>query len=163
MTIARRSFFAGLGAVTVGLLIPRLAPGHLGPGTERDSSPALPPPAARPTVAEVVVRCEDSFRPERLVVAEEIAPMFAIDGIEATPRPAPAALPEPPALPAGMPAPRAWGLPSVGEIRFRVRYVGDDPRGLPFRARLVGRIVDSSGAPREVALPVDSVDAVAPG
>ena len=39
------------------------------------------------------------------------------------------------------------------EIRFRVRYVGDDPRGARFTAALLGRGVDGNG---RCVLPIDS-------
>jgi hypothetical protein len=39
------------------------------------------------------------------------------------------------------------------EIRFRVRYVGKDPRGARFTAALFGRSVDHGG---RLVLPIDS-------
>jgi hypothetical protein len=157
MEITRRSFLAGLGSVTVGLLFARKLDRVL-ESLERDLVAEQQTPDQLPSAAEIVVQPQMAFRPERLVVPIAIASLFVIEDIRighvsqfvgqggvsakmfSSDALADAAL----HLDAAAP-----GI----EIRFRVRYVGDDPRGARFTAALIGRGVDSRG---RLVLPIDS-------
>ena len=155
MELTRRSFLAGLGSVTVGLLFARKLDAVL-ESLERDLVAEQQTPDQLPSAAEIVVQPQTAFRPERLVVPIAIAELFVIENI--TIGHASQFVGEG-GISARMFAPDTDTLlhleaaaPGV-EIRFRVRYVGDDPRGARFTAALIGRGVDSRGS---LVLPIDS-------
>lgn len=74
MDMNRRSFLKGVGGVSVALLF-RSKSGVLEPSWVPDYE------RRRPSGAEVVVTPQNHFRPERLVVADNIARHFIIEGI----------------------------------------------------------------------------------
>ena len=156
MKITRRSFLAGLGSVSVGLLFARKLDCVL-ESLERDLVAEQQTPDQQPSAAEIVVVTDAAFRADRLVIPVAVAPLFTIEDIRigvvsqfmhnAGP------------LPAEVFASDAHDMSmcldtaAAGtEIRFRVRYVGDDPRGARFTAALFGTAVDGG---RRV-LPIDS-------
>lgn len=157
MAITRRSFLAGLGSVSVGLLFHRRLNAVL-ESLERDlvDEPVVPnqPPAA----AEIVVLPQAAFRPERLMVDQAIAPSFVIENIHidghaqfAPGNVVPAEL----FTSSAMDVPLRLDAAAAGtEIRFRVRYVGSDPAGARFVAALVGR--SANGSNHRLILPIDS-------
>jgi hypothetical protein len=156
MEITRRSFLAGLGSVTVGLLFARKLDAVLD-SLERDFVAEQQAPDQLPSAAEIVVVSDVAFRAERLVIATDIAPLFVIEDIRigrtsqfATAGEIPAEMFSPQMLPAHLALDAA--APGI-EMRFRVRYVGKDPRGARFQAALIGRGVDSVG---RRMLPIDS-------
>jgi len=157
MEITRRSFLAGLGSVTVGLLFARRLDRVL-ESLEEDLVAEQQAEGQQPSAAEVIVVPDVAFRAERLVVAAEVAPLFAIEDIRvgsasqfvAEGGPIPAELFSADAIDMAM---RLDAAPGGTEIRFRVRYVGTDPGGARFTAALVGTAVDGGG--RRV-LPIDS-------
>ena len=158
MEITRRSFLAGLGSVSVGLLFWRKLDAVLD-SLERDLVAEQQAPDQQPSAAEIVVRSEIAFRPERLVVAVAIARLFTIENIVIG-NVSQFAQPQAGPLPAEMFSADSLenfvglGVAAPGmEIRFRVRYVGSDPRGARFIAALFGTTVD--GGSRRV-LPIDS-------
>lgn len=157
MEITRRSFLAGLGSVSVGLLFWRKLD-HVLDSLERDLVAEQQTSDQLPSAAEIVVQSETAFRAERLVIAAAIAPLFVIEDIRigtasqfASAGPIPAELFSPDAHDTLM---RLDAAAAGTEIRFRVRYVGDDPRGAHFTAALFGRTVD--GGDRLRVLPIDS-------
>jgi hypothetical protein len=158
MTITRRSFFAGLGAVSVGLLFRRRLDAVL-ESLEQDlvDEPVVPdqPPAA----AEIIVLPQAAFRAEHLVVASAIASSFVLENIYIGGRPqlaaggsaVPAELFTASALDSAF---RLETASAQTEIRFRVRYVGSNPAGARFLAALIGRSTD--GPDCRLVLPIDS-------
>jgi hypothetical protein len=158
VAITRRSFLAGLGSVSVGLLFRRRLDAVL-ESLERDlvDEPAVPdqPPSA----AEVVVQPQVAFRAEGLVVAALVADSFVLENICIGGRPQ-FALNN--AVPAGLFTPAAVNDTALRldaaaagtEIRFRVRYVGANPAGARFLAALIGR--SSGSSDRSLVLPIDS-------
>lgn len=156
MEITRRSFLAGLGSVTVGLLFARKLDAVLD-SLESDLVAEQQTEDQLPSAAEIVVVPQASFRAERLVVPFSIAPLFVIEdirignasqfgsggGISAA------------MFSAGVfDSDLRLDAATVGtEIRFRVRYVGKDPRGARFTAALMGRSLDGPG---QLVLPIDS-------
>lgn len=160
MSITRRSFLAGIGSVSVGLLFRRRLDAVLD-SLERDLADEPQTPAQEPSAVDIVIRPEVAFRPERLVVASEIAAAFVLENIRvdeisqfaASSCPVPAEMFTATALDAGILL--ATAHPGT-EIRFRVRYVGQSPAGERFRAVLLGTSVDSARLTR-VALPIDSM------
>lgn len=154
--LTRRSFLAGLGSVSVGLLFARKLDRVL-ESLERDLVAEQQAPDQLPSAAEIVVQPQTTFRPERLVIPITIAALFVIEdirigqasqfvgagGLSAQLFSSDAINP-PLHLDAAMP-----GI----DIRFRVRYVGDDPRGARFTAALIGTGVDGRG---RLVLPIDS-------
>jgi len=160
VALTRRSFLAGLGSVSVGLLFRRQLDGVLA-SLERDlvDEPAAPDQA--PSAAEIVISPQQAFRPTRLVVATAIAPLFAIEdivvGIASQFAPG-VAIPGDLFTTVTPDAALAFGVaPAGAEIRFRVRYVGKDPRGARFTAALFGKSVDGGGT---LVLPIDSGTAI---
>jgi len=156
--LTRRSFLKGVGAVSVGLLFPRKLARVL-ESLERDLVAEQETPDQAPTAADIVVGPDAAFRPERLVVHPATAALFVIEDIRVG-----AAAHVVQALPAELfvsdaPTPvLSFDTASAGvEIRFRVRYVGDDPRGARFQAALIGRSVAGVG---RLVLPIDSVRAI---
>lgn len=157
MDLTRRSFLAGLGSVSVGLLFARKLDRVL-ESLERDLVAEQQSPGQLPSAAEIVVQPQTGFRPDHLVIPIAIASLFVIEdiwigqasqfvgngGLSAQLFSSDAINP-PLNLDAAMP-----GM----EIRFRVRYVGDDPRGARFTAALTGPSVDGSRGRR--VLPIDS-------
>ena len=157
MEITRRSFLAGIGSVTVGLLFARKLDAVLD-SLERDLVAAQQTPDQQPSAAEIVVHSETAFRAERLVVAAAIAPLFVIENIRIG---GVSQFARDQALSAEVFSPEAYNTEmrldvAAGgtEIRFRVRYIGDDPRGACFIAALFGTTVDGGGSRR--VLPIDS-------
>jgi hypothetical protein len=141
MEITRRSFLAGLGSVSVGLLFARKLDSVI-ESLERDLVAEQQAPDQLPSAAEIVVSPQTAFRPERLVVPFEIAPLFAIENIsigkvsqfaQAGPIPDEMFSVNSPENFAAMDT-AAPGM----DIRFRVRYVGKDPRGARFTAAVFG-------------------------
>lgn len=156
MDLTRRSFLAGLGSVSVGLLFARKLDRVL-ESLERDLVAEQQAPDQLPSAAEIVVQPQTTFRPERLVIPITIAALFVIEDIRIGQASqfvgagglsaqlfASDAINPPLHLDAAMP-----GI----DIRFRVRYVGDDPRGARFTAALIGTGVDGRG---RLVLPIDS-------
>lgn len=162
MEFTRRSFLAGLGSVTVGLLFARKLD-HVLDSLERDLVAEQQFPEQLPSAAEIVVVTAVAFRPDRLVVPATIGPLFVIEDIRigrvsqfvASGGSIPADVFAPDAVDASMFLDAAAG---GTEIRFRVRYVGADPHGARFTAALIGRNVDGAG--RHV-LPIDSGSPIA--
>jgi len=157
MEITRRSFLAGIGSVTVGLLFARKLDAVLD-SLERDLIAEQQAPDQQPCAVDIVVMPQRTFRAERLVVPAAIAPMFVIEEIRiggahqfAATGGVPAKLFSPDIIDGYM----HLDVAPVGtEIRFRVRYVGSDPRGARFFALLLGRGVE--GDRRMMMLPIDS-------
>lgn len=156
MEITRRSFLAGLGSVTVGLLFARKLDTVLD-SLERELVAEQQTPDQLPSVAEIVVVSDVAFRAERLVVAADIAPLFVIEDIRVGRASQ--------FVGGGGVSAELFASHMVGmdlsldaaaagiEMRFRVRYVGKDPRGARFMASLIGRGVDGGG---RRMLPIDS-------
>jgi hypothetical protein len=155
MELTRRSFLAGIGAVSVGLLFRRKLDAVLD-SLEQDLIAEQQAADQLPSAAEIVVMPQMAFRPERLVVASNIAPDFIIENIQIG---AQAQF-----IGAGISA-EVFTSNAVNmdvrfdtaapgtEIRFRVRYVGKDPRGARFQAAMIGRGADNSAMR---VLPIDS-------
>ena len=160
MTITRRSFFAGLGAVTVGLLFRRQLDAVLN-SLEQDLVTEPVRPDQRPSAAEIIVVPQTTFRAEQLVVVSTIATSFVIENIYVDGHPQlttrteiPAALFTLTALDAT--ALRLESAAPATEIRFRIRYVGSNPAGERFLATLIGTSVNSAGQKQQQLLPIDS-------
>jgi hypothetical protein len=158
MMITRRSFFTGLGAVSVGLLFRRQLDAVL-ESLERDLVDEPVVPDQLPSAAEIVVLPQTAFRPQRLVVAATIAASFIIEDIYiggqsqfAPGSELPAELFTAEAVDSALclTTATAWT-----EIRFRVRYVGSDPAGARFYAALIGRCTDGDSNCLQL-LPIDS-------
>ena len=157
MAITRRSFLAGLGSVSVGLLFRRKLDAVL-ESLERDQLSDEPSaPDQLPSAAEIVVCPQATFLPQRLVVAAAIAPVFVIEDIRIG---AVSQVVHDAAISAEIFTANAANAllrldvaPVGTEIRFRVRYVGSDPAGARFTAALIGRGIDGGGT---LVLPVDS-------
>lgn len=156
MDLTRRSFLVGLGSVTVGLLFARKLDAVLD-SLERELVAEKQAEDQQPSAAEIVVVTDAAFRAHRLVVPMDIAPLFVIEDIRigtASQFVGGGAV-----IPAELFAPDAIdalvrldvAAPNT-EMRFRVRYIGSDPRGARFTAALLGTTVD--GARR--VLPIDS-------
>lgn len=158
MTITRRSFLAGLGSVTVGLLFHKKLDRVL-ESLERELVDEPQTLDQLPAAAEIVVVPQTMFRPERLVVAPGIAPLFVIEDIRIGSQ---SQFTTNAAVPAeifsAMPIVLSTATPAT-EIRFRVRYVGKDPQGARFQAALIGSKFD--GSPGKHLLPIDSHRAIA--
>ena len=155
MEINRRSFLAGLGAVSVGLLFHRKLDRVL-QSLEQDLVAEQQSADQQPSAAEIVVMPDVAFRPKRLLIPLEIAPLFVIEDIRIN-RVSQFVVGAP--IPAEVFAPGAVdaivGLDTAvagTEMRFRVRYVGKDPRGARFTASLLGITADGS----RCILPIDS-------
>jgi hypothetical protein len=154
MTITRRSFLAGLGSVSVGFLFHR----HLDrvlDSLEHDLVEEPPTPSQLPAAAEIVVHPQATFQPKRLVVPYKTAPLFLIEDIH---------IDELSQIAPGSSVPAELFLPHLpgsnlmlttarSAIRFRVRYIGKDPRGARFQAALFGTRPNEPG---EWILPIDS-------
>ena len=148
MEITRRSFLAGLGSVTVGLLFARKLDAVLD-SLERDLVAEQQTSDQLPSAAEIVVVTDVAFRADRLVIPIDIQPWFVIEDIRigqvsqfAGSGPLPVDMFSAPS--SDMQLQLGAAAPGM-EMRFRVRYVGNDPRGVRFRAALVGRSVDGGG------------------
>jgi len=148
MEITRRSFLAGIGSVTVGLLFARKLDAVLD-SLERDLIAEQQTPDQQPCAADIVVLPQAAFRAERLVVPTAIASLFLIEDITiggasqlVTNIGIPASVFSPDAIDTAV----RLDLAPVGTaIRFRVRYIGTDPRGARFFASMLGRSVDGRG------------------
>jgi hypothetical protein len=157
MEITRRSFLAGIGSVTVGLLFARKLDAVLD-SLERDLAAEQQTPEQQPCAAEIVVMPQRTFHPERLVVPASIAPLFVIEEIMIG---GSSQFVSSAGVPAELFAPGVvdsfMGLdlaPPGTAIRFRVRYIGSDPKGERFFASMIGRGVDAER--RMMVLPIDS-------
>ncbi len=156
MSLTRRSFLAGLGSVSVGLLFRR----HLDRVLDSLEQELVDEPQVldqAPSAAEIVVSPQLTFRPERLVVSAAVAPLFVIEDIrvgDASQFARASSISAAAFAPAEQGVPLALDVAGPGtEIRFRVRYVGSDPLGARFQAALVGKSVDGRG---RLMLPIDS-------
>lgn len=156
MELTRRSFLAGLGSVTVGLLFARKLDAVLD-SLERDLVAEQQTANQQPCAAEIIVQPQMAFRADRLVVSSAIAPLFVIEDIQigcssqfASTTGISAELFDPSTIDSAL---RMDAAAPGTTIRFRVRYVGKDPRGARFQAALLGRSVDGSG---RLILPIDS-------
>jgi len=78
--ITRRSFFTGIGAVTIGLLFRRQLDAVL-ESLEQDLVAEPNIPDQRPSAAEIIVVSQTAFRAERLVVVPAVASSFVIENI----------------------------------------------------------------------------------
>lgn len=156
MEITRRSFLVGLGSVSVGLLFARKLDRVL-ESLERDLVSEQQAPDQLPSAVEIVVQPQTAFRAERLVVPIAIASLFVIENIRigrvaqfAGEGGVPAQLFSSEAIDTVV----RFDTAAPGtEIRFRVRYIGDDPVGVRFTAVMIGRRVDGDG---RLVLPIDS-------
>lgn len=154
MDLTRRSFLAGLGSVSVGLLFRRKLDAVL-ESLEHDLVAEQQAPDQPPSAAEIVVMPAATFYPNRLVVSPTIAPLFIIEDIRVGPV---SQLVGDKVIPAA-PDPRVMDLslatvtPGTA-IRFRVRYIGSDPRGARFQAAMIG--TGAHGDTRQLVLPIDS-------
>lgn len=168
MDLTRRSFLAGLGSVTVGLLFTRKLDAVL-ESLERELVAAQQTPNQQPSAAEIVVVPSEAFRVERIVIPMNIASLFVIEDIRigrSSQLSGGCGIPAELFAPHNMPAVRLDAATAGSEIRFRVRYIGKDPRGARFTASLVGTSIDRDG--RRVrsidggrcVLPIDSVYAI---
>lgn len=143
----RRGFLGSMGAVALGFLF-------RGKNDKLVETPLRPEQA--PSAVDIIARPQVGFRAERVVVAAAIAPLFVIEDIKigdfsqiAQSSPLSAA-----AFSADAMSGVDMGAVAPGmEIRFRVRYVGKDPRGARFQAAIVGSFVDGRG---RAVLPIDS-------
>lgn len=160
MAITRRSFLAGLGSVSVGLLFRRRLDAVLD-SLARDLADEPIVADQAPSAVEIAIRPQVAFRPRRLVVAGAIAPQFVLEdvqigGVPQLAGPAPAILFDDRRVDSCLHlATAAAGT----EIRFRVRYVGDDPRGARFIAALIGECSPGGDPVARVLptiLPIDS-------
>lgn len=156
MDLTRRSFLAGLGSVSVGLLFRRQLAAVLD-SLEQDFIAEQQAADQLPSAAEIVVQPQMAFLPERLVVPDAIAPFFVIEDIQIGSR---AQFASGVAISAefftatAVDAALKLDVAAPGtEIRFRVRYIGKDPRGKRFQADLIGRAADGRGM---MVLPIDS-------
>ena len=141
MAITRRSFLAGLGSVSVGLLFHRQLDRVL-ESLERDLVDEPTAPNQAPSAAEIVVQTQSTFRPARLVVPLLTVPLFVIEDIQIAGQPQFAAGTSVPAeffTPGAHDSGLTLDAVTPGmELRFRVRYVGTDPQGARFDAALFG-------------------------
>ena len=155
MELTLRSFLAGIGAVTVGLLFHRQLDRVL-ESLERDLVAEQQSPEQQPSAAEIVVVSDAAFRPKRLVIPVAVAPLFVIEDIRinrVSQFVGSAGVPAEIFAPDTIDAIVGLDTAAAGtEMRFRVRYVGDDPRGARFTAALLGYAPDGS---RRI-LPIDS-------
>jgi len=150
MELTRRSFFVGLGAVSVGLLFARTL-GRVLESLERDLVAEQQVTDQQPSAVDIVVVPSVEFRVDRLVVAPAVSSLFAIENIFIGGR---AHVTRPQPLPADVFVPRLFDVAEAGtEIRFRVRYVGTDPQGARFTAALIGTTAASG---RRQILGIDS-------
>jgi hypothetical protein len=156
VAITRRSFLAGLGSVSVGLLFHRRLDRVL-KSLERDLADEPLIPDQLPAAAEIVVQAQFEFRPRRLVVPAKIAPLFVIENIyigKASQMAAESTLSAEMFTADRTDVDLALDTATPGvEMRFRVRYVGRDPRGERFQAALVGTDMDGRWGK---VLPIDS-------
>ena len=154
MELTRRSFLAGLGSVTVGLLFARKLDAVLD-SLERDLVAEQQTANQEPCAADIVVQPQMAFRADRLVVPSAIAPLFVIEDIciggasQFAGSGISAELFDPSTIDSGL---RMDTAGPATAIRFRVRYIGKDPRGARFTAALLGRSVDGG----RLILPIDS-------
>ena len=155
MEMTRRSFLAGIGSVTVGLLFARKLDAVLD-SLERDLVAEQQAADQQPCAADIVVQPQMAFRADRLIVSSSIAPLFVIEDIQiggasqfAATSGISAELFDPSTIDSGL---RMDTAAPGTSIRFRVRYVGKDPRGARFTAALLGRSVDGG----RLVLPIDS-------
>jgi hypothetical protein len=153
--LTRRSFLAGLGSVTVGFLFRRQLDAVLD-SLERDFVAEQQAVDQLPSAVEIVVVPQAAFRPHRLVIPIENAPLFVIEDVWiGSHAQFVGGAPIPAEMFAGPDAALSLDTAAPGiEIRFRVRYIGKDPRGKRFQAALIGRAAD--GRERMMVLPIDS-------
>lgn len=158
MELTRRSFLAGIGAVSVGLLFRRKLDAVLD-SLEQDLIAEQQAADQLPSAADIVVLPAYVFRPDRLVVSQQSSSDFIIEDIRIGG--VSQFVAGSGGIPADVFAPRFSVEPLLmrldaaapgTEIRFRVRYVGKDPRGARFTAALFGTAVDGG----RLILPIDS-------
>ena len=147
--ISRRGFLGGMGAVALGLLFrSKASPGKIVTEPEH--------PKQAPSAIDIVARPQRAFRPERLVVPVAIAPLFVFEHIMIGSSHQFAQVGAISASMFSVDARETFvGMDAAAsdmEVRFRVRYVGDDPRGARFQAALFGTSVDGG----RCVLPIDS-------
>lgn len=163
MAITRRSFLAGLGSVSVGLLFHRKLDRVL-ESLERDLIDEPQTEGQLPSAAVITVMPQMTFRPRRLIVSGTCAHLFVIEDIRignasqlfdagAVPASVPASVFAPGAFPFADPEITMATVGPGKEVSFRVRYVGKDPKGAQFFAALIG--TDANGRGR-FALPISS-------
>jgi hypothetical protein len=145
--LSRRGFLGSMGAVALGFMF-------RGKGGQLVEQPLVPNQA--PSAVDIIARPQVGFRAEHVVVAAAIAPLFVIEDIkigdfsqiaQASPLPAAAFSAD------AMSGVDMGAVAPDMEIRFRVRYVGKDPRGARFYASIIGSVVDGRG---RAVLPIDS-------
>lgn len=157
MAITRRSFLAGLGSVSVGLLFWRKRSLE---SLEHELIDEPQTEGQQPSAAIITAQPQWAFSPRRLIVSIASAPFFEIDDIQIGNV---SQLVESGPIPAAVFS-TAFLLPSTAlsfdtaapgaEVRFRVRYVGNDPKGVRFQAALIGTVGDASS---RFILPIDSI------
>lgn len=137
--LSRRGFLGGMGAAAVTLLFRRKLDRVLAELTAESEAELEAAPAA----ADIRCMPQRAFRADRLVVPAAIAPFFVIENI--TIGGVSQFSDDVGGVPADMFSPTAFdGFMNLNaaaagtEIAFRVRYVGDDPMGMPFTAALLG-------------------------
>lgn len=157
MTITRRSFLAGLGSVSVGLLFRRRLDAVL-ESLEQDLVDEPVVAGQAPSAAEIVVVPQVAFRPDRIFVSRPEC--WVIEDIH---------IGRVSQLVGAVPA-EVFGGHAIGgyvnlssaapntEIRFRVRYVGEDPAGAVFQAAMIGSSTD--GLHDRLVLPITSIDPI---
>jgi hypothetical protein len=156
----RRSFLAGLGSVAVGLLFRRKLDGVLASLESEAAEEAAIAAKQVPAAAEITVMPQSTFRPERLFIAAGVSwiveditigkqSQFVQDGGGGIPG----------SMFAANAVDTALMLDAAGpgtEIKFRVRYVGDNPEGEPFYAGMIGTGIDKDGRQSRMVLPINS-------
>ena len=155
--ITRRSFLAGLGSVSVGLLFARKLDRVL-ESLERDLVAEQQTPEQQPSAAEITVVPDVAFRAQRLVIPVAVASVFVIEDIRigtasqfaSSVGGIPAEVFSPNAIDSAL---QLDAAAAGTEMRFRVRYVGPDPNGARFTAALLGTSIDRGG---RLVLPIDS-------
>jgi hypothetical protein len=159
MEFTRRSFLAGLGSVSVGFLFARKLDAVL-KSLERELVAEQQAPDQQPSAAEIVVMPDRKFYPKRIVVPLSLASLFIIEDIRVGTA---AQFARNASISAEAFSPKmsddaaALALDAAApgvEIRFRVRYIGSDPRGARFQASMIG--TGAHGDPRQLVLPIDS-------
>lgn len=147
--LTRRSFFQGVGALSVTLLFKKTLDNVLD-SLEADLTTEQPAnPMQLPTAADVVVTPQLGFRAERVIVAKQISRLFVIENIIVGNRHQ--ALFEVPACVVGDVIMEPTGPTSP--LKFRVRYVGDSKDGAQFRGVIFGRTQSLS----MIMLPIESI------
>jgi hypothetical protein len=123
-----------------------------------------PDEAAIPAAVVVEARPTQAFRVERLVIPSSLAELFVIEDIwvgNVTQLAVAGSIPAAAFAADALDNYVSMDAAAAGtSIRFRVRYVGKDPKGAVFYGALIGRVVDGGGDRRHV-LPISSGIAIA--